>query len=152
MAELMKTQHVLTVGNATYTIGLVRATDGLRAGTALLRAAGPGLEGLRGGFMTAIGALCRDPALETTLLQLCQILSPATKVQVGDQSVSLDLAFEEHFKGNYGALLKWLSAAVELNLESFLDELSTLFQRAKDEVSNLSARQQTAEKTGPSGG
>ncbi len=123
----------LIIGDTTYIVGLCKATEGLRAGAALLRAAGPGLAGLRGGFMFAAASLVKDPALADVVEFLAETFRKYTTVRnaAAPAGLPLDLIYDDHFKGNYGALLKWLSCAVDVNLSSFLDELLVLFEQAQ---------------------
>jgi hypothetical protein len=50
------------------------------------------------------------------LVGLCQVLAKYTRAEVAPgKVVPLAGVFGEHFKGRYGALLKWAAAAIEVN-------------------------------------
>lgn len=79
----------------------------------------------------------------------------APRTQVTQQgrdnwSQSLDKLYSEHFAGNYGALLKWLTFAVQVNLSSFFDGLPDLLQSADAALAAEfgSKSPKAAEKTG----
>ncbi len=140
----------IEIKGVSYVIGYAPASEALKAGALILNLAGPGIDGLRGGFLGGAAALLHQPQLGPLVLQVAQLLAPYTQVVLdGGRSETLSKVFDAHFRGRVGAMLEWLQAAVEFNLDDFLAVVSARYDEAKDKlVASLSPSPKPAETSG----
>lgn len=121
----------LTVGKFTYMVMPAPAEVGLRCAMRLAKLAAPALR-MGTGKLILAEILASDLLIENVEL-LAASFAPRTQVTEAGRdnwSQSLDKLYSEHFAGNYGALLKWLAFAVQVNLSSFFDGLPELLASA----------------------
>ncbi len=119
----MRTPQRRTIGSHTYEVIPLGATEGSAVLARVLKVAGPVVEKLAGaeGDNTgpaAFAALATNVTPEDMLF-FCNTFSRFTTVDIGVKWPKLSDIFDEHFAGNYGELLQWLSFAVETNYASF---------------------------------
>jgi hypothetical protein len=103
-----------TIGEFTYTVTKLGATQGQKLLVKLIKSLGPAASGIGSGTIGEVlaGAVTNlDPALVD---ELTEVLTPEGKrPQLSD-------IYNEHFSGHYDELVDWLVFCVQENFESFL--------------------------------
>jgi hypothetical protein len=147
------------IGEFVYVIRHAKASHALKAAAILANGLAPLVNGFRRGrgdeldkIMLGLAETFANPDLAEHTEKLCEIFKPYTQVVQGDKSWSLGGdhgIFEAHFAGRLDALLKWLTAAVEYDLGSFLAEAKAKFQaHAAAVVASKSSSPEGASTTG----
>lgn len=129
----MREAKTHTVGDFNYTITQLGAKSGRlvlarvmravagAAGKAASAAGGDGAEAALVGITKLVESL-GDADVE----YLCDVFAKTTMVarsETPDKQVLLADQFDDHFAGRYGAMVKWLWAALDTNYASFLGDL-----------------------------
>lgn len=134
----MKTDE-RTIGEHRYRITQVPSKIGRRLLARLFKLFGAGLDDVLGqavatgkvpkvataGLAGVLVGLART-LTEEDVDYFCDTLAEYTQVNVGgDKWVPLPGIFDVHFAGNYGGMLGWLQAALEVNFGTFIDGLGS---------------------------
>lgn len=129
----MRQSKAHTIDGFTYTIAQLGAKDGRKVLARVLRAVA-GAAGDAAGLATGVDATEAALAGVAKLIEnlsdadvdyLCDSFAPTTLFGPEGKDVQLQLKdnFDDHFAGRYGALVKWLWAALETNYASFFASL-----------------------------
>lgn len=132
MAESQQEQKI---GENTYVVRMFGAKKGRAVLFRLSKMLGPAMAGLLNGGFTGQGISSMlqsfaESAKEEDFDYLCDSFADVTKVRrkvaSGDE-ITLDLpkVFDDHFRGHYGEMIKWLGFAIKVNYESFLPEMAS---------------------------
>lgn len=142
----------------TYSIQQLGAKEGRIVLARILRIVGGAIAaGAAGGegesnVTAAVGKLVESlPDAEVNFL--CDTFAKGTQVSAEDtpdKVVLMKDVFDDHFAGRYGAMVKWLMAALETNFGSFLDGLG-LDVEALKEKAKAAMSGSPASPTPPSG-
>jgi hypothetical protein len=97
----------------------------MRAVAAAAGAAGKASDDTAEAALVGISKLVESLS-DDDVVYFCDIFAKTTMVakeETPDKQVLLGDQFDDHFAGRYGAMVKWLWAALETNYASFLDSL-----------------------------
>jgi hypothetical protein len=129
----MRESKTHTIGDFNYTITQLGAKQGRVVLARVMRA----VAGAAGDAATSAGTDGAEAALvgmaklveslsDADVDYFCDTFSKTTLVareSTPDKQVPLADQFDDHFAGRYGAMIKWLWAALETNYASFLGDL-----------------------------
>lgn len=108
---------------------------------------------LQGGLAAALTSWVSE-ARQEDFEYLCEAFASHTKLRLtldsskgGEIETDLIKQFDDHFAGNYGAMILWLAFAIEVNFQSFLPLIR---REVKDALGKLeSIRMQSVSKSQP---
>lgn len=149
--------HTREIEGVTYRVTMLGAKDGLRTLARLSKLLGPvalAADGgsVVGGIVEAVRSL--DPDEVVTLA--CAFEGSTKVVQPvqssGARSIDLPLDMDAHFAGKIGALLSWLSFAIEVNYADFFGEIVSTVTAATSAMRGASKSLNTSAAGGPSSG
>jgi hypothetical protein len=110
-----------TIGEFTYTVTKLGATQGQKLLVKLIKSLGPAASGIGSGTIGEVlaGAVTNlDPALVD---ELTEVFAKQTEVLTPEgKRPQLSDIYNEHFSGHYDELVDWLVFCVQENFESFL--------------------------------
>jgi hypothetical protein len=121
----MRTPQKRAVGTANYEVTPLGALEGSRVFARLLSIAGPVVEtiakaGPKGDAAgAAVFAALTQRITPEDLTFFCEVFARWTTVNINGKEPRLSDIFDEHFSGNYGDMLQWLSFCIEVNFGSF---------------------------------
>lgn len=116
----MRESKIHTIDSYVYTVQQLGAKQGRIVLARMLRVIGPAAEAQDS--VAKLAASLTDDEVN----YLCDTFSKATQVSKSEdlsRSVALSDVFDDHFAGRYGAMVKWLWAALDTNYASFLGDL-----------------------------
>lgn len=123
-------KDTVTIDGTKYEIKRLGALEGRRVLVRLMQVAGPALGALaeseaKGGIEAislAVAKLAESMNAET-FAYLCDTFIEQTRVYTAEDTAPnmTKQMFDEHFSGNYLAMLKWLAAHLKFNFADFLE-------------------------------